>query len=159
MGVAKTGSLVLPGVTVTCEFNPKLTIWNSSGVGKAEVTEFPMEKCGSSEPACTVESATAGRLGWPAHLATVAGEDYLVIEGIEIKLALAGEDCAYAGMPLTVKGTAGGVISNVNHTITFNGATFKATGTNLKLGASAVEWNATLGMVALGEHKGQGLEG
>jgi hypothetical protein len=135
----------------------KMAIKNVGGAGQGEITEFPMETCTSSVPACTVESAEARVLPWPAHLATVAGEDYVVIEKMEINLVLEGAQCALAG-PVKIKGTAGGVFSNVSHTITFNKSTFAATGTGLKVGSTAIEWKAVFTTKALGAHKGEDLE-
>jgi len=89
----------------------------------------------------------------------VTGEDYFVIEKMEVKLRLGGAKCIYEGSPILIKGTAGGVFSNVSHTITFNKSTFAATGTGLKVGATAIEWKAVFTTKALGAHKGEGLEG
>jgi hypothetical protein len=159
-GVAEESSFAVPGVPVTCEYiRFKMTISNSGGVGKAEITEFPLEKCTSSLTVCKVESIEALGLPWPAHLTTVATEDYFVIEKMEISLLLGGERCAFAETPITIKGSAGGVFSNVSHTITFNKNTFTATGTSLKVGATAIEWKAVFTTKALGAHKGEGLEG
>jgi hypothetical protein len=159
-GVAEESSLTIPGVKVTCEYIYfKMTINNGGGSGKGEITEFPLEKCTSSLPSCTVESAGAQKLPWPAHLTTVAGEDYVVVENIEINLVLGGKTCAFEGETLKIKGSAGGVFSNVSHTITFNKTTFAKTGTSLKLGANTVEWKAVFTTKALGAHKGEGLEG
>ena len=159
-GVAEESSLTLPGTNLTCEFiRLKMKIKNTGGNGEAEVTEFPLEKCRSSTATCTVESVEALGLPWPAHLVTVGVDDYLVIEKMEINVVLGGSLCAFAGLPILTKGSAGGEISNVSHTITFNKSTFMATGTNLKVGATAVEWQAVFALKGLGAHKGEGLEG
>jgi hypothetical protein len=157
-GVAEESRFMLPGLKVTCEFiDFKMTIKNVGGAGLGEITEFPMEACTSSVPACTVESAEVRVLPWPAHLVTAAGEDYVVIEKMEINLVLEGALCALAGT-VKIKGTAGGVFSNVSHTITFNKNTFAATGTSLKVGSSSIEWKAVFTTKALGAHKGEDLE-
>jgi hypothetical protein len=106
-----------------------------------------------------VEEIEAQGLPWPAHLTTVVVEDYLVIEKVKIHLLFGGETCALAELPIEVKGSAGGVIDNVNHTIAFDKKTFTATGTSLKVGASAAELTALFNTEALGVHKGEGLEG
>jgi hypothetical protein len=159
-GVAEESSLTLPGATLTCEFiRLKMTIKNTGGTGEAEITEFPLEKCRSSTNTCTVESVAAGKLPWLAHLVTVAGTDYLVIEKMEITVLLGGPLCALAESPIVIKGSAGGAISNVSHTITFDKSTFTATGTSLKVGATATEWQALFALKWLGPHKGESLEG
>jgi hypothetical protein len=159
-GVAEESSFTIPGVKVTCEYiRFKMTIENVGGTGNAEITEFPTENCTSSVPACTVESVEAQKFPWPAHLVTVTGEEYFVIEKMQISLSLGGAQCAYEGTPILIKGTAGGVFSNVSHTITFNKSTFTTTGTSLKVGATAIEWKAVFTTKALGAHKGEGLEG
>ena len=141
-GVAEESSFMLPGPKVTCEFiDFRMIIQNIGGLGHAEAIEVPMAECTSSEPACKVESIEARSLPWLAHLVTVAGEDYVVIENLRINLVLGGELCADAGI-IKIKGTAGGVFSNVSHTITFNKSTFAATGTGLKDGSGSVEWKA-----------------
>ncbi|HSZ70290.1 MAG TPA: hypothetical protein VK756_08000 [Solirubrobacteraceae bacterium] len=158
--VAEESSFTLPGVKVTCEYiNFQMTIENVAGVGEAKITSFLPEKCTSSTPTCTVESVEAQKLPWPAHLTTVTGEEYFVIEKMEVKLLLGGALCAFAETPILIKGTAGGVFSNVSHTITFNKNTFAATGTGLKVGATTIEWKAVFTTKALGAHKGEGLEG
>jgi hypothetical protein len=159
-GVAEESSLTIPGTTLTCEFiRLKMTIKNTGGSGEAEITALALEKCRSSTTTCTVESIAAGELPWPAHLATVAGADYLVIEKMEISVLLGGPLCAFAEAPIEIKGSAGGEISNVSHTITFDKSTFTATGTSLKVGATATEWQALFALKWLGPHKGESLEG
>lgn len=159
-GVAEESSLTIPGTTLTCEFiRLKMTIRNTGGNGEAEISEFPLEKCRSSTTACTVESVEAGKLPWPAHLVTVGGDDYLVIEKMEIGVVLGGPLCAFGEVPIEIKGSAGGEINNVSHTITFNKSTFTATGTSLKVGATATEWQAVFALKWLGPHKGESLEG
>jgi hypothetical protein len=161
-GVAEESSFTIPGVKVTCEhIDFEMTIENPAGggAGEAKITSFVPENCTSSVKACTVESAEAEKLSWPAHLATVTGEEYFVIEKMQISLLLGGAQCALAGAPTLIKGTAGGVFSNVSHTITFNKTTFAATGTSLKVGATTIEWKAVFTTKALGGHKGEGLEG
>jgi hypothetical protein len=161
-GVAEESSFTIPGVKVTCEYiDFEMTIENPAGggAGEAKITSFLPENCTSSVKACTVESAEAEKLPWPAHLVTVTGEEYFVIEKMQISLLLGGAQCALAGAPTLIKGTAGGVFSNVSHTITFNKTTFAATGTGLKVGATTIEWKAVFTTKALGAHKGEGLEG
>jgi hypothetical protein len=155
---ATTFSLAIPGAPVTCDLVvPEMAIGNTGGSGKAEITAFPMFEC-TTNTVCTVEAIEAQALPWPGHLTTVV-EDYLVIEKMKIHLLLGGALCAYAGTPLEIKGSAGGIINNVNHTITFEKKTFAATGTALKIGATTIGWTALFETEALGVHNGEGLEG
>lgn len=156
---AETFSLTIPGAKVTCaHVLPQMTIQNSGGTGKAEFTTFPMFECTTSSMACTVTDIEARKLPWAAHLTTVV-EDYLVVEKIEILLVFSGELCALAGEQIKIKGSTGGIINNVNHTITFDKKTESATGTSLKVGSTAIEFTALFATEALGAHKGEGLEG
>ncbi|HEY3828903.1 MAG TPA: hypothetical protein VGL57_06880 [Solirubrobacteraceae bacterium] len=155
---AETFILTVPGAKITCtHVVPAMTISNSAGSGKAEITAFPMFEC-TTNTSCTVEEIEAQGLPWPAHLTTVV-EDYLVIEKIKIHLLFGGALCALAEVPIEIKGSAGGIINNVNHTITFEKKTFAATKTSLKVGSSAAELTALFHTEALGVHKGEGLEG
>jgi hypothetical protein len=151
---------VIPGLPTECAHGSMLLeITNGSLIGgTAKVKEFLGEGCAAG-PVCHVERFEAEKLPWPGHLATVAARNYLVLESMEIEALYSGPECAYAGAPVIIKGSAGGVIESATETITFNKASESATGTALKVGASAVEWDALFVTEAQGAHKGEALEG
>ncbi len=158
LGTAISSSLSIPGATTRCGHTLLfMKISNTAGVGKGEVTKLPQFEC-TAGPTCTVERIEAEKFPWPVHVETVAGKNYVVIEKIRIEIVYAGELCAFAGVPIILKGTAGGLFENATSTLTFNGTTFKATGASLKVGATSVEWGAVFPMEALGAHSGEALE-
>ncbi|HEY3828143.1 MAG TPA: hypothetical protein VGL57_02995 [Solirubrobacteraceae bacterium] len=157
-GSALSSSFTIPGATTSCaNVQLLMKIVNVAGAGKGEVIEFPLSGC-TAGPSCTVNSIEAERLPWPAHAVTVAGKNYVVIEKIQIGILYGGALCALAGSPVTIKGTAGGLYENSTSTLIFNKASFTATGTALKVGASAIEWDAIFPMEAFGAHSGEALE-
>lgn len=160
VGAAISSKLTIPGATTECtHFLYNMKISNSAGTGKGEITELPLFECKTTGSQCAVESIAAEKLPWPTHLSTVAGKDYLVVEGVNVGIKYSGELCAIAGPLERVKGTAGGVIENTAQTATFNKATFEATGTSLKLGASSVEWQGVFPTEGFEAHREQLLEG
>lgn len=152
----------VPGVPTECAHATMvLEITNDSvsvSGGSARVKEFLNEDC-TSGSVCHVERFEAKKLPWPGHLATVVAKNYLVLEGMEIEVLYGGPECAFAETPVTIKGSAGGVIESATETITFNKASESATGTTLKVGATTVEWDALFVTEAQGAHKGEALEG
>ncbi len=141
VGAAIASKLTVPGATTECEhflYNSKVK--NEGGAGKGEITELPLYECKASG-SCTVESISAEKLPWQLHLTTVASKDYVIIEGVKVGIKYAGSLCALSGTLTIVKGTAGGEVNNEAQTVTFNKATFEATGTSLKVGSSTIEWN------------------
>jgi hypothetical protein len=150
----------IPGLPTECAHATmvlEITNGGTSG-GSAKVKEFLNEGC-TAGSVCHVERFEAKKLPWSGHLATVGGKDYLVLEGMEIEVLYGGPQCAYAEVPVIVKGSAGGLIENSTETITFNKTSESATGTKLKAGASVVEWDALFATEAQGAHKGEMLEG
>jgi hypothetical protein len=151
----------IPGLPTECAHATmvlEITNGSVSIGGTAKVKEFVNEGC-TAGSICRVERFEAKKLPWPGRLVTAGGKDYLVLEGMEIEVLYGGAECAYAEVPVIVKGSAGGLIENSTETITFNKASESATGTTLKVGASAVEWDALFVTEAQGAHKGEGLEG
>lgn len=142
VGAAISSKLTIPGATTECaHFLYNMKIKNSGGAGKGEITELPLFECKASG-VCTVESIAAEKLPWPTHLTTVTGKgDYLIVEGVQVGIKYAGEECALSGSLTVVKGTAGGLINNTEQTAKFNKETFEATGTSLKVASSSVEWS------------------
>ncbi len=57
-----------------------------------------------------------------------------------------------------VKGTAGRLFENTTSTLTLNKASFEATGTSLKVGATDIQWTGSFPMEALGAHSSEALE-
>ena len=161
VGAALSSSLSIPGATTECtHFLYNMKISNSAGSGKGEITELPLYECKTSGSACTVESIAAEKLPWPTHLVTVTGKgDYLEVEKVSVGIKYSGELCALGETLVIVKGTAGGLIENTTQTATFNKATFEATGTALKVGASNVEWKGVFPTEGFEKHREQTLEG
>lgn len=141
VGGAENSSMTLPGLVTDCDnFLYRLSISNSAGTGKGEVTELPLFGCATDSEACTVKTITAQTLPWPAVLKTVTSTHYIVIEGVKVAIQYAGPECVLGGVTAVVKGTAGGRIDNVTESATFDSASFKATGTKLMALSSEVEW-------------------
>jgi hypothetical protein len=163
VGKATDTLLKLPGVSTECAhttMDMEVTNDTSSVIpgGTAKVNGLLNEGCTAGAD-CTVERVEAEKLPWAAHLTTVAGHDYLVIEGFELEVLYGGSLCAFGEVPVIVKGSVGGLLENATGEIIFNGTSESATGTALKVGSSTVEWDALFVTEALGSHKGEGLEG
>jgi hypothetical protein len=162
VGAAVDSSLTVPGATTECKdflLNMKIT---NDPAAKGEITEAPLFECSTSNPACTVESIEAEKLPWQAHAVTIlsgasSGGKYVVIEGIHIGIVYSGALCSLAGA-VEVRGTAGGLFNNATSSLKFDKATFEATGTELKVGSTSVEWNAEFLLEAFGTHAGEKLE-
>lgn len=141
VGGAEHSSMALPGLVTDCEnFLYKLTVSNSAGTGKGEVTELPLYNCTTDSEACAVKTIAAQTLPWPAVLKTVATKHYIVIEAIKVAIQYSGVECALGGVTAVVKGTAGGLIDNTTESATFNSESFTATGTKLTALSSKVDW-------------------
>jgi hypothetical protein len=157
-GGASNTSLTIPGLTTKCKsLSYKMTISNSAGTGKGEITALSFSECSTDSKACTVESMTADKLPWQLHATTVSLKNYVIVEGVRISILYGGAECALGETVATVTGTAGGLFDNTNSTITFNALNFTATGTALKVFGSKVEWNCILTTEATGAHSGQAL--
>jgi len=156
---AGEGSLSAFGLTTTCEpFVFLATISNSAGSGKASVTSVPLSNCYTSSPQCEVGAIGAETLPWSAHLTTISGTDYLVVEGVKLAITYAGEECVLGEVLVKYTGTAGGRIDNETESVTFDAASFTATKTALKALGAAATWNGNFTMIATGVHVGQALE-
>lgn len=153
LGRSTVFTLTIPGLTTKCGhalFQAK--IQNSAGTGKGEITYLPLFECSTSSELCTVDAIAATALPWPLRLTTVTSSNYVVLEGVSIEILYGGEECALFETVLKVKGTAGGLYSNVNETFTFSAASFTATGTLLGAFGSDIELNAVFGIEAFGPH-------
>lgn len=154
---ATKASLTIPGLTTTCEpFVFELKVENSGGggAGVGEVTGVPLNNCYTNSKYCPVEWAQASSTPWPVRLTTVAGQDYLVIEAIKIAFMYGGEECALSETEVVVTGSAGAVVNDIAHTVTFSASTFLATGTQLKALGSKIEMNGVFDLIATGTNKG-----
>jgi hypothetical protein len=159
VGAATSSSMTIPGVTTECaHFLYNMKVSNSGGKGKGEITELPLFECTTQTAHCTVASIEAKGLPWPTHLASAWGNNYLIVENIDVEVVYGGSLCAYAGIPITVYGSAGGETNNSTETATFNNSTILATGTGLWVGFTWVEWNGVFPTEAFGTHREQTLE-
>ncbi|HKZ12457.1 MAG TPA: hypothetical protein VJL81_01290 [Solirubrobacterales bacterium] len=158
VGAAISSSLTIPGMTTTCEhFLYNMKIENAAGTGKGSITELPLFECHTASGKCTVEAIGAKKLPWPTHLTTISSNQYLIVEGVEVGILYGGAECALSEVEILVKGTAGGLISNETETATFNSSTFTTTGTKLKVGATAIEWNGVFPTEGFEWHREQAL--
>ena len=159
LGAAHAPKLTIPGATVRCGYDLLyMSISNTVALGDGEVTNLPQYGCSARGSSCRVESIEAEKLPWSVHTTAIAGKNYVVIEGVRIGIEFSGELCALAGTRVIVKGNAGGIFDNTTSTLTFNSASFTATGTSLKVGSTAIEWTAEFPLEALGAHSGESLE-
>lgn len=141
LGGAEDSGMTVPGLTTTCEnFLYELSIENSGGSGEGSLTDVPLYDCYTDSDACFVESAEAQELPWSTHLAEVSTTPYIVIEGVKVGIYYEGEECVLGETLVYVKGSAGGEISNETESATFNNSTLEASGTELKVGKTQVEW-------------------
>jgi hypothetical protein len=158
LGAATSSSMTIPGVTTECKhFLYNMKISNSGGKGKGEITELPLFECTTSTSGCTVASIEAKKLPWSTHLESLWGNNYLIVEGVDVEVVYGGSLCVYAGIPITVSGSAGGIVENSTETATFNNGTIVATGTGLWSGFSWVEWNGVFPTEAFGTHRLQSI--
>jgi hypothetical protein len=159
LGAAVNSSMTIPGVTTECKhFLYNMKISNSGAKGKGEITELPLFECSTQTEFCTVSSIEAKKLPWPTHLTTIGGKNYLIVEKIEVSVLYGGAFCVYAGIPMTVSGSAGGLVDNSTETATFNNASAIATGSGLWVGFTWVEWNGVFPTEAFGAHREQKIE-
>jgi hypothetical protein len=158
IGAATSSSMTIPGVTTECKhFLYNMKISNSGGKGKGEITELPLFECTTQTAGCTVASIEAKKLPWPTHLASLWGNNYLIVENVDVEVVYGGGSCAYAGIPITVLGSAGGIVENSTETATFSNSTIVATGTGLWVGFAWVEWNGVFPTEAFQTHREQAL--
>jgi hypothetical protein len=156
---ATEASLTIPGLTTTCKpFVFKLTVENLiGGPGVGTVTGVPLPSCHTNSEACTVETATASGLPWPMHLTTIGSEHYFVIEGIKISFLYGGEECVLGGVIVVVKGAAGGLVDDSNHTVTFDSTTMQTVGAQLKALSQLIDLNGTFSWFPTGSKAGATL--
>lgn len=158
LGAAVSSSMTIPGMTTTCEhFLYNMSIENSGGSGKGTINELPLFECHTSSGVCKVEAIEARDLPWSTHLTTVSGKTYLFIEGVEVGILYGGEMCALDEVELPVTGTAGGLVSNETESATFNSSTFSATGAQLKVGSTPIEWNGVFPTEAFQWHREESI--
>lgn len=158
LGVALEGSLTVPGAPVVCEhFLYKMAISDNGGTGEGKVTELPLFNCRSTAKECTVKAMAGEKLPWPAHLTTVKGANYVVIEEIRIGILYGGALCPLSGVLATVTGSAGGLFENTSEAAVFSASSFVATKTALKALGSSVQWEGVFPTEAYEWHREQAL--
>jgi len=157
VGAAFSSSLKSGGASTTCEhFLYNMEVWNWFGFGEGVVNELPLYGCTTTAPNCTVSAIEAEELPWSAYPETFAGKQYLILEGIKVKIVYSGASCTLGTVHVT--GTAGGLINNSNSTATFSKTSFEATGTSLKIGATPVEWVGEFPMEAFKASREKAVE-
>lgn len=157
VGAAFSSSLKSGGASTTCEhFLYNMAAWNFFGGGEGLVEELPLYGCTTTAPNCTVSSIEAQELPWWSFVETYGTKQYLVIEDIDVKIVYSGASCTLG--TVTVTGDAGGLINNANSTATFSKASFEATGTAMKIGASSVEWTGEFPMEAFKGNREKAVE-
>lgn len=159
-GSAGESSLIASGVETTCkEVTYGITISNEGGIAKGKFNEVPFKNCFTNVSECAIESVTAEKLPWATHGTVVVSTSYLLLEGIKIVVRyVPNENCVLDGVVLPYTGSAGGKYDNSKGTFTFDPSGFKATGTEIKVLGTPVEWSDVFTTEALGPHKGQTLE-
>lgn len=141
LGAASESYMTVPGLKTTCtNFLYELSISNSAGTGQGSLTEMPLFGCYTNSSACTIGKIGAEGLPWSSHLATFATTPYIVFEGVKVGIFYEGEECVLSETLVTVKGSAGGSISNTTESATFNSSTLSASGTELKANGQKMEW-------------------
>jgi hypothetical protein len=157
VGAAFSSSLKSGGASTTCEhFLYNIDAWNFFGFAEGVVDELPLFSCTTTAPNCTVSSIEAEELPWLAYAETIGGKQYLIIEGINVKIVYSGASCTLG--TIHVKGSAGGLINNSNSTATFSKSSFEATGTSLKIGTASVEWTGEFPMEAFESKREKAVE-
>ncbi len=156
---AGKSSLAFPGLTTTCKpFTFLMMLSNSGGTSKDRVTGMPLSNCFTNSPQCGVATIEAQKLPWNAHLTTIAGGNYLILEGVKLAIEYSGEECVLGETLVTFTGSAGGLVANETESVTFNATTFSTTKTELKALGSKVEWTGAFTMIATGSRIGQSVE-
>lgn len=141
---AAEASLTALGMTTTCEpFTFELEVENLlGGPGVGGVTGLPLTNCYTNTH-CTVEAVAAENLPWPVHLTTIGSEHYFVIEGIEILFVYGNPLCVFYETEVLVEGTAGGLIDDSAHTVTFNSTTMATVGAQLQSFSQPIDFKGT----------------
>lgn len=159
VGAAIESGMTIPGLTTTCEhFLYTMSIENNGGTGEGEITELPLFGCHTSASACTVSAISANtEQPWPTHLEAINGDDYIMIENIDVGILYGGKFCAFGGIMVPVEGTAGGLLNNATETATFDNASFEATGAELRVFEQPIEWNGVFPTEAFEWHRTESL--
>ncbi len=158
LGGAIESSMTIPGLTTKCEdFLYKIKIKNEGGTGKGEVTELPLYNCTTNTKNCTVNAISAEKLPWASHLSTVGSSNYVIIEGVNVKIEYGNEACVLYETLVNVTGSAGGIVNNEAETATFNATTLSATKTKLEALGNEIEWNGVFPTEAFEWHRNQAI--
>lgn len=157
LGGAEKSGLSMWGMTTSCtNFLYEVSISNSEGTGKGNITSLPLYNCYTNST-CTVEAIEAESLPWPTNLTTAGGSNYLVVKGVDVWVLYGGWFCPLWGVWAHVTGSAGGLINNATESATFSPSSFKATGTELKALGESVEWNGYFPTEAFATHREQAI--
>jgi hypothetical protein len=157
VGAAFSSSLKSGGAATTCEhFLYNMEVWNWFGYGEGVLNELPLYNCTTTAPNCTVSAIEAEELPWSAYPEKFGTKQYLIIEGIHVKIVYSGASCTLGTVHVT--GSAGGLINNTNSTATFGKSSFEATGTAMKIGATPVEWTGEFPMEAFAASREKAVE-
>jgi hypothetical protein len=157
-GAAEPSTMSAAGVTTQCQHAYYVaSIFNSSGLGKGEVTALPFYEC-SANDGCTVASVEAKGLPWQMHTVYEESKPYLVIEGVKLEVTYEGSSCPLKGTS-EVTGSVGGQVYNAAQETVFDSASASATGASLKDGTTSVAYEGTYTEEAVGpEHHGEIVE-
>jgi uncharacterized membrane protein len=156
-GTAAALSMNVSSFTTTCESTLQMTIWNSAGQAKGQVTKLTFANCSTNVPECTVEATGEEQLPWSARGLTVAPSNYLILEGIRVGILYDDEECPLDEILVVVKGSAGGLFDNGTSTAFFDVASFSATGTKMTMLGSTAKWKGAFPIEATGAHSGETL--
>lgn len=158
-GVAEPSSLKAIGVTTQCQHSYYVAnLFNSSGLGKGELTYLPVYGCTASGQNCVLNKVEPTKLPWPMHTVFEGTKPYVVIENVTIEASYSGWGCPLYGTHV-MTGSLGGALENGSQKTVFNAATAQATGAALKSGFIAVEFTGSYNVEMVGpERRGEVVE-
>jgi len=152
--VAAESSLVLKGLTTTCEATAEIDISNSEGVGEATVTDLDLSGC-VTDGVCTIEEASVEGLPWSAGTTTFGAKSFVVTDDFDMEFLYGDPLCAIEGWTLAYTGTAAGVFDNASSTLEYDATT----GSNITTfgGGTKATYEAEFEVEATGAHEGETL--
>lgn len=157
VGGAEQSSLEIIGLVTTCDnFLYEITIKNSGGTGSGSVSDLPLFNC-YTDGVCTVEGITPEAFPWNASLKTVSTKNYIVIEGVQVNIVYGNPECALYETEVEVVGTAGGYLNNSTESATFDNSSFAATGTELSVFGTEVDWDGVFPAEGFEWHREEAL--
>lgn len=157
VGGAEQSSLEIIGLVTTCDnFLYEITIDNEGGTGGGSITDLPLFDC-YTDGVCTVEGITPEAFPWSASLEEAGGKNYIVIEGVQVSIVYGNPECALYETEVEVVGSAGGLLDNSTESATFDDASFGATGTELSVFGTEVDWDGVFPAEGFEWHREQAL--